>query len=200
MDFIELKSALGAGRSGIRALNGRLEAVPMEILDGVTSRIALRSDTSIECSLEAPWRRTVALAFSTSGEHLVAAGATGGVRIWDARNGAVIATLADPEAWVLGDGRACLPVRFAVRDRFLVMGGRTLSVVETSGWNILPIADFPVVAIVPSPVHAQMLIGGPEEEGTFPVECLALDTFTLSARRPIYREHPSSTTFLPGVA
>jgi hypothetical protein len=193
VEFDELLDALQSSRGGAMSPSGREEAVPMSAPDGNGHRIGIRVGKQVVAVLEPPWDRTVALSFSTDGARLAAAGAPSGVCVWQVKSGARVAHLPYFNPWILQDRRECLPVRFAVHDQFLLVGGRALTVVETSGWSTIPVADFPVVALVAD--FGGNLIIGPPENGAYPLECLSLDTFTLSYRGSVgeRREHPSTS-------
>lgn len=187
----ELEAAIESGRAGVISPTGQDEAFPVRGRSPDDTRIALRRGSHITGILEIPWDSTIALAFSSDGERIAAAGAPGGVCVWSVGDGQLLAHLQELHAWRLSDGRWCLPLCFALSDQFLVAGGSALTVVESSGWSAVPIADFPVVAVWPDPHGA--LIVGPDENGSWPVERLSLDTFTLSARGRVQASHPSTT-------
>ncbi len=195
MEYEELLVALESYRSGLRGPFG-VEAVPMG--EDHPARIALRRNGQIFAMIDTPWTRLASLAFSADGERLAAAGAPRGAAVWNSKTGALISQFADLAPWILSSGKECLPLRFAARSQFLLSGGRSLCVIETSGWTRTPIFDLPVVAILPDLRPQDVLIVGPDENGAYPVEQLALDSFTLSARGPIFQEHPTTTSFLPG--
>lgn len=199
MDFAELKSSFDACRAGLYSPSGREEASPLRGPVELTHRIAIRRADEPPTILEAPWQSTVAIAFSSDGRYLAAAGRPGGVCVWNVATSDLVAHYDRPQAWRLRVGVSglwCLPVRFAAGDRYLLIGGRELSVATLPDGSFEPIVDFPVVALTTERESGDILIVGPDEEGSFPVEALELSTFSLSARAPVPREDHTTTIFL----
>ncbi len=144
MPIEALAELVAAGRDGGPSPRGQYST---RVLAGAArNRIELLRDTGTPIAvLEGKWLHTVAITFSASERWIAAAGFAGGVMVWDAATGAVVAHF--PEMQADGGGAERLPLAFARGDGLLVCGGRQLAFVDTATWAVAATLAQPAAAI-----------------------------------------------------
>ncbi|MBI2930086.1 MAG: hypothetical protein HYY16_00415 [Planctomycetes bacterium] len=195
MDYSALEEAVEACRAGVRHSLG-LEVSPLPKNAEGLAHLELKRDGQIVSILATRWPEIAALAFSDDGTIVAAAGSRQGVGVWRADTGELLAQRDEPASWIMEDGKPCLPLRFTASRHLLLAGGRQLFLIESSLWSPVPVVAAPVIAILPEAAPEKVLIVGPEEDGVFPIECLSLDSLTLSHHGMIFRDQTTTTIAL----